>query len=115
MPVHQRTWNRERRSRRLVARLLNEESGAIGSVEYVLLGTIVAVGILTGMVEYRDAVVMEYGDVSAALQSVNQSYAVDWNGDGDTSDPGETFNDVIPSSVLLDGNGISVNEAAQAE
>ncbi len=115
MPIHQRAWNLGPCGRRLAARFLCGESGAIASVEYVLLGTIVAIGILTGMVEYRDAVVMEYGDVAAALLSVNQSYAVDWNGDGDTSDPGETFNDVIPASVLLDGNGISVNGAAEAE
>lgn len=86
-----------------------EETGALGTIEFILLATIIVIGLLAGMVEYRDALVLEYGDASAALQSVNQSYAVDWNGDGDTADAGETFTDIIPASVTLDGNGISVN------
>lgn len=98
-----------------VSELIADEDGALGTVEFLLLATLVVIGLLAGMVEYRDALVLEYGDASAALQSVNQSYSVDWNGDGDTADAGETFNDTIPASVLLDGNGISVNTSPAAE
>jgi len=92
-----------------------DEDGALGTVEFLLLATIIVIGLLAGMVEYRDQLVLEYGDTSAAIASINQSYAVDWNGDGDTNDPGETFTDTIPATVTLDGNGIDVSTSASAE
>lgn len=101
--------------RKALSGWLGEESGALGAVEFTLLATIIVIGLIVGLTEYRNALATEYGDAAAAISSVNQSYTVDWNGDGDTDDPGEVFTDTIPASVALDGNGIAVDVAVTGE
>jgi Flp pilus assembly pilin Flp len=55
------------------------------AVEYLLMGTIVALGILVGLVSYRDAIATEYGDIAAALKNLNQSFSFTLSGGGTSS------------------------------
>jgi Flp pilus assembly pilin Flp len=61
------------------------EAGAMQAVEYLLMGTIVALGILVGLVSYRDAIATEYGDIAAALKNLNQSFSFTLSGGGTSS------------------------------
>lgn len=58
----------------LVARLWNEQTGAIVSAEIMLIATILVIGTIVGLKSLRDSVVSELADVAAALGSVNQSF-----------------------------------------
>ena len=54
--------------------LWNDEAGALLSMEVVLVGTILVVGVLTGLTSLRDAVVTELADVGGAVAWLDQSY-----------------------------------------
>jgi hypothetical protein len=75
----------------MINRMWQEDDGVL-SFEWVLLITLVVIGIVGGLAAARDAIIDELGDIAQALISFDQSYviaAVDLNGDGDTTDPGE--------------------------
>lgn len=59
----------------MLTRLWNDEAGALLSAEIVLVGTILVIGVLTGLTSVRDAVVTELADVAGAIASVDQSYS----------------------------------------
>ena len=54
--------------------LWNDESGVILSAEIVLIGTILVLGMITGLAELQSAVVLELSDLGDAFGSLNQSY-----------------------------------------
>jgi Flp pilus assembly pilin Flp len=58
----------------MLFRLWNDETGAILSLEIVLVGTILGIGIITGLSSLRDAVITELADVGAAISWLDQSY-----------------------------------------
>ena len=57
------------------ARLVRDECGAVSALGMLLLTTIVALGAIVGLATFRDQVVQELGDVSLALQNLNQTYS----------------------------------------
>jgi Flp pilus assembly pilin Flp len=57
-------------------RLWRDESGAASAVAMILLYTILALGATVGLVTLRDQIVQEYGDVAAALDSLDQSWLI---------------------------------------
>jgi hypothetical protein len=46
----------------------------LSSIEMVLLATIVLVGCIVGLSAYRDSIIQELGDASAAVSSLQQGY-----------------------------------------
>jgi hypothetical protein len=58
----------------MLKRLWNDEAGALLSMEVVLVGTILVIGVLTGLTSLRDAVVTELADLGAAISWLDQSY-----------------------------------------
>lgn len=67
------------------ARLWRDESGFVFSVEMLLLGTVVVIGLIVGHTSIRDALNCELSDIGGALQDLNQSYIFSFeNSDGDT-------------------------------
>jgi Flp pilus assembly pilin Flp len=60
----------------LIKRFFRDEAGGLHTVEFILIGTLVSIGVIVGLAEYRNAVVQEYGDVSAALQHLDQSWTL---------------------------------------
>lgn len=61
--------------KRILHRLLRDESGFVESSELVLIGTILTIGAIAGLVTVRDTVATELGDLGTALKSSNQSYS----------------------------------------
>ncbi|MEI7701427.1 MAG: hypothetical protein WCK86_16630 [Planctomycetia bacterium] len=82
-------------------------------MEFILIGTLVSIGVIVGLAEYRNAVVQEYGDVSAALLHLDQSWSLTLvtSGGGTAT---YSYSDGMNYSAL-DANGITVNTAAGAE
>lgn len=58
----------------ILNQLFNDESGSVQSTEYILMVTILAIGILVGLTTYRDQMVTEFADIGSALESVDQSF-----------------------------------------
>ena len=72
--------------KRQLLRLWTETDGVL-SFEWVLLVTLLTIGIVSGLAGARDAIIDELGDVAEAAQAFNQSYSVamvsiDFDGDG---------------------------------
>ena len=59
----------------MLKRFWNEETGALISAEFVLVATILVIGVVTGLSTVRNAVVTELADVASAIGSVDQSYS----------------------------------------
>lgn len=59
---------------RLLHRFWQDERGVIATSDLVLLATIVVLGLIVGLVEYRNQVVQEFADLGQAVGHLNQSY-----------------------------------------
>ena len=73
-----------RRVRSRLTALWNDQSGETSVLSLVLICTIIAIGATVGLTAYRDQVVQELGDLSVAIESLNQSF---------TAGPYGTFTD----------------------
>ena len=59
-----------------VMRMWKEEDGVL-SFEWVLLLTLLTIGIVSGVAAARDAIIDELGDVAEAMLALDQSYTID--------------------------------------
>ena len=75
----------------------NEDEGIL-SFEWVLLITLLVIGIVSGVAGTRDAVIDELSDVAGAALCVDQGYTVVAVEDeeGNELAPGFSFNDTTP-------------------
>lgn len=62
--------------RTLLVRFWNDEAGAVIAAEYLMLGSVVAVGGASGMSAMRDAVNDEYRELGASIREVRQAHRV---------------------------------------
>jgi hypothetical protein len=60
-----------------IVTMWNEDDGVL-SFEWVLLVTLLVIGINVGIAAARDAITDELGDVAQAMLAVDQSYTVDF-------------------------------------
>lgn len=58
-------------------RMWKEEDGVL-SFEWVLLVTLLTIGIVSGLSAARDAIIDELGDVAQAMLALDQSYTIDF-------------------------------------
>ena len=58
-------------------RMWKEDEGVL-SFEWVLLVTLLTIGIVSGVAAARDAIIDELGDVAEAMLSLDQSYTIDF-------------------------------------
>jgi hypothetical protein len=58
-------------------KLLREDDGVL-SFEWVLLITLLVIGVVSGLAAARDAVIDELGDVAQAMLALDNSYTIDW-------------------------------------
>lgn len=58
--------------------LWRDESGFLGSTDYILMATIVIIGAICGLATVRDAVVQGFGDLADAFAAVDQSFTVNY-------------------------------------
>ncbi len=63
--------------KKVLASLWKEEDGVL-SFEWVLLVTLLTIGIVAGVAGARDAIIDELGDVAQAMLALDQSYTIDF-------------------------------------
>ena len=61
----------------VVLRMWNEDDGVL-SFEWVLLVTLLPIGIVSGVAGARDAIIDELGDVAQAMLALDQSYTIEF-------------------------------------
>ncbi len=52
----------------------NDDGGALLSAEWVFMATIIVIGLVTGLVQVRNAVVGELAEVAGAVSGLDQTY-----------------------------------------
>lgn len=84
--------------KRLLKTLWLEDNGLL-SFEWVLLTTLLVIGIVAGLSGARDAVISELGDVAGAAICLDQSWNVGsvTTAEGETLAGGFSFDDPTPS------------------
>lgn len=81
--------------------LWHDTRGASSVASLILLTTIVTIGIIAGMVTLRDQIVQQFGDLSVALESLDQSYSFS------IITPGGTVTSQNPdTNSLMDPDGL---------
>ena len=63
--------------KKMFARMMKEDDGVL-SFEWILLVTLLTIGIVSGISAARDAIIDEFGDVAQAMLSLDQSYTIDF-------------------------------------
>lgn len=86
--------------KKLWHRFWRDERAAVTSASVILTYSILALGAIVGLVCMRNQIVQELGDLGVAFDNLDQSYSVDWDGDG-TIDASYTD----PGPTLLDPSG----------
>jgi Flp pilus assembly pilin Flp len=61
--------------RNLMSRLWADDCGALIATEWVFVATILVLGIITGLVAVRQAVISELTEFANAVMALNQSYS----------------------------------------
>ena len=69
----------------MLKRLYNEESGVL-TFEWILLITVLVIGIVGALSAVRDAINTELGDVAEAMVALDQSYYICWPWEVSTPD-----------------------------
>ena len=62
--------------KRFTNRLWKEDDGVL-SFEWILLVTLLTIGVVSGIAGARDAIIDEFGDVAQAMLALDQSYSID--------------------------------------
>lgn len=60
----------------LLVRMWKEEDGVL-SFEWILLVTLLTIGLVSGIAGVRDAIIDEFGDVAQAMLALDQSYSIE--------------------------------------
>ena len=60
----------------MFAKLLKDETGIVDVSSYLLLATIVAIGMIAGLTTLRDSMVQQFGDVALGLEHLDQTYSI---------------------------------------
>jgi len=62
--------------KKLVNNLWNDQEGVL-TFEWILLVTLLTIGVVGGLAAARDAIIDELGDVAQAMLALDQSYLID--------------------------------------
>lgn len=65
---------------RIARQFWKDEGGSVSPVTTILIVTLLVLGIIPGLVTFRDQVVQKFGDTAVALESLDQSYSFTVNG-----------------------------------
>jgi hypothetical protein len=83
--------------RHLFLKLWNDDAGALIATEWVFVATILVLGIITGLVAVRNAVLAELLDFANAVLSLNQSFSFTGQVNCQSSTAGSAFLDSCDS------------------
>ncbi|MCE9548158.1 MAG: hypothetical protein K8T25_22010 [Planctomycetia bacterium] len=101
-----------------LTRIWNEDEGFL-TFEWVLLLTLLAIGVVGGLTVARDAIIEELGDVSDAVVHFDQSYSIapfDLDCGGTTTPihaPGFAYTDVLEPVNRCSRTGFKGNATPQ--
>lgn len=90
--------------RNLFVQLWEDESGAIVATEYLMLGSIVAMGAASGMAAMRDSMVEEYKEFGQSTRELRQSYSIPAQQSGNGAKVGGSNAIDAPSRNNASGN-----------
>lgn len=62
---------------KMLKQLWQDECGAVVAAEYLLLGTVVAGGAMSGMVAMRDTMISEYKEYGKSVKEMRQAATTD--------------------------------------
>ena len=95
---------------RLWSRLWSDDQGALIATEWVFVATILILGIITGLVAVRQAVISELTEFANAVMALSQSYSFAGQSNCLASVAGsqatDVTNSIAESSVPADQNAI---------
>ena len=97
----------------MLNRLYNDESGVL-TFEWILLITVLVIGIVGALSAVRDAINTELGDVAEAMVALDQSYYIIWPWDVAVPDSDNNA-DGASNSDFLDGGFIYQERAAEGD
>src|SRR5262249_26532771 len=89
-----------RSMRQLMLMLWQDDLGALIATEWVFVATILILGIITGLVAVRQAVVVELTDFANAVLALNMSYSFSGQTNCQASTAGSAFIDVVSSIAI---------------
>jgi Flp pilus assembly pilin Flp len=79
--------------RQMMRKLWNDDCGATFTVEIVFVVTILVLGIITGLVAIRQAVISETTELAQAIMALNQSYSFSGQSNCESSTAGSSASD----------------------
>jgi hypothetical protein len=98
---------------RQMLKLWNDDCGALIATEWVFVVTILILGIITGLVAVRQAVISELTETAQAILALNQSFSFSGQSNCESSTAGssgsDTTNTIIEGSVAA--STASINQA----
>ena len=59
----------------IARRLWRDESGEATAMSLILIATIIGLGVIVGIVTFRDQLVQEFGDAAVSLERLDQSFS----------------------------------------
>jgi Flp pilus assembly pilin Flp len=60
----------------LLAKFLKDETGFVDAAHYILMVTVICIGVIAGLSAIRDSVVQELGDFALGLENLDHTYTV---------------------------------------
>ena len=86
---------------KVLSRMWKEEDGVL-SFEWVMLVTLLTIGIVSGLTGARDAIIDELGDVAQAMLALDQSYTISFPLDVDVhiNDPSSASDSEFVDAAL---------------
>lgn len=85
--------------RQLMLKLWKDEGGALIAVEWVFVATILVLGVITGLVAVRQAVISELTEFANAVMSLNQSYSFSGQSNCQAQTNGSQYADTTSGSI----------------
>jgi hypothetical protein len=89
--------------RQMLTKMWLDDTGVLIATEWVFVGTILILGVITGLVALRQAVIAETTEFAQALMSLSQSFSFSGIGNCESSTGGsaaiDTCNSIIEGST----------------
>jgi hypothetical protein len=87
--------------RHLLQKLWDDDGGALLATEWIIIATILVLGVITGLVAARNAILAELLDFANAVVSLNQSFSTTGQSNCQGSTAGSSFMDATDSIMNM--------------
>lgn len=105
---------------KILTQVWNEEDGVL-TFEWVLLVTLLTIGIVSGLAAARDGIIDELGDVAQAMMALDQSFRIDLpldvivHVDSSAAASDSQFNDALELYVDCERAGTPLGQGAESD